>query len=56
LLSLRLILAQEDVDTARYRIEASPENQDATAMEIRRERVEEAIRELAPSAASVEHE
>ena len=38
------------------RIAASPEKPDATSMEIRREHVEEAIREVAPLRARIEHE
>jgi transitional endoplasmic reticulum ATPase len=38
------------------RIEVSPEEPDVTALEVRREHVEEAIRELAPRTACVEHE
>jgi transitional endoplasmic reticulum ATPase len=38
------------------RIAASPDGPDATALEVRREHVEEAIRDLAPTTAHVEHE
>jgi transitional endoplasmic reticulum ATPase len=38
------------------RIAASPEQPDATALEVRREHIEDAIRDIAPTTARVEHE
>jgi hypothetical protein len=38
------------------RIAASPDAPDATALEVNRENVQEAIRDLSPRSAHVEHE